>query len=96
MIQDRVDSEASRLVRMVGSATFTMVVSSRAMNIPASSTISASQERRGTSEEGSAPRGEVVAEAAGCSVMETVLRRHVGRERVGRERPGPFVGDDVG
>jgi hypothetical protein len=43
MIQDSTDSEASRLVRMVGSATFTIVVSSSAMNMPASSTIRACQ-----------------------------------------------------
>ncbi|WP_258058962.1 hypothetical protein [Rathayibacter rathayi] len=45
MIQESVDSEASRVVRMVGSATLTMVVSSRAMNLPASRTISECQAR---------------------------------------------------
>src|SRR3954453_5265710 len=57
MIHDSVASEASRLVRIVGRATLTMVVSSRAMNIPASSTIRACQERRGTTNEGAPPLG---------------------------------------
>src|SRR5665811_593578 len=47
MIQDRVDSEALRLVRIVGRATLTIVASSSDMNIPMSSTPSARQARRG-------------------------------------------------
>src|SRR3954470_15248414 len=101
MIQDSVDSDASRLVRMVGSATFTTVVSSRAMNIPASSTTSACQERRGTAKGRGPPAGPT---AAACpvwselvSVMAVVLG--VGRgggKGVGRQRPCPFVRDDGG
>ena len=48
MIQLSVASDASRLTWMVGSATLTIVVSSRAMNMPAMSTISAFQALRGT------------------------------------------------
>jgi hypothetical protein len=47
MIQERVDSLAFKLVRMLGSATFTMVASTRAMKKPAKSTASASQDERG-------------------------------------------------
>jgi hypothetical protein len=47
MIHDRVDSEALRLVRIVGRATLTIVASSSDMNIPMSSTPSARQARRG-------------------------------------------------
>lgn len=48
MIHDRVDSDAPRLDRIGDSATLTMVVSSRAMNAPASRTASANQVRRST------------------------------------------------
>ena len=48
MIQERVASEASMLVRIVGRATLTIVVSSSAIAMPRMSTASASQVRRGT------------------------------------------------
>src|SRR6187401_3124505 len=48
MIQLSVASDASRLTWMVGSATLTIVVSSRAMNMPAMRTMSAFQAERGT------------------------------------------------
>jgi hypothetical protein len=47
MIQESVDSLASRLVRMLGNATFTMVASTRAMKKPARSTASANQDALG-------------------------------------------------
>jgi len=47
MIHERVASDASRLVRIVGSATLTIVASSRDMNIPMRSTPSARFARRG-------------------------------------------------
>jgi hypothetical protein len=47
MIQDRVVSLAFKLVRMLGSATLTIVASTSAMKKPAKSTASASQEERG-------------------------------------------------
>src|SRR3954452_4463891 len=98
MIHDSVDSEASRLVRMVGNATLTIVVSSRAMNMPASRTISACQLRRGTSADGGPLAGAVAARRGVVwSVMERVLgMRRGGGQGVGRQRPGAFVGDDGG
>src|SRR4051794_35784341 len=48
MIQLSVASDASRLSRIVGRATLTIVVSSRAMNMPAMSTINAFHALRGT------------------------------------------------
>src|SRR3954451_6312130 len=103
MIHDRVDSEASRLVRIVGSATLTMVVSSRAMNIPASRTTSARHARGGTVVGGGPSRPARAAGAAVCSVMESVLRCWCGwcrwcggGQRVRVQRPGALVGDDVG
>jgi hypothetical protein len=47
MIHDRVASDASRLVRIVGRATLTIVESRSDMNVPMSSTPSARQARRG-------------------------------------------------
>ena len=47
MIQDSVDSDASRSVRIVGSATLTIVASISDIDMPMSSTPSASQARRG-------------------------------------------------
>src|SRR5918998_550123 len=99
MIHDSVASEASRLVRIVGRATLTMVVSSRAMNMPASSTTSACQERRGTAREGAPPAAAAPVRAGLIwSVMAGVLgvRSGGGGERVGRQCPGPLVGDDGG
>ncbi len=63
MIHDSVASEASRLVRTVGSATLTIVVSSSAIATPRSSTDKESQVRRGTAV------GKVV-EAAGAGVSD--------------------------
>src|SRR3954449_5983860 len=100
MIHDRVDSEASRLVRIVGSATLTMVVSSRAMNIPASRTTSARHTRGETVVGGGPSRPARAAGAAVCSVMESVLRCACGwcggGQRVRVQRSGTLVGDDVG
>nr|BFF18781.1 hypothetical protein GCM10025730_23020 [Promicromonospora thailandica] len=61
MIQDSVPSEASSDVRMVGSATFTIVVSRSAMETPRMSTASATQEERG------APPGAVEAVGAAAA-----------------------------
>src|SRR3954453_12896308 len=102
MIHDRVDSEASRLVRIVGSATLTMVVSSRAMNIPARRTTSARHARGGTAMGGTPPCAAGLVGAAGaavCSVMRVlrVFRRKCrGGKRVGLQRPAALVGDAVG
>jgi hypothetical protein len=47
MIQDKVDSLALRLLRMLGRATLTMVASTKAMKNPASRTASANHDERG-------------------------------------------------
>ncbi|GAB2504263.1 hypothetical protein GCM10027063_49420 [Promicromonospora xylanilytica] len=67
MIQDRVPSEASSEVRMVGNATFTMVVSSSAIETPRTSTASAIHELRGVAS-GAPP------DAAGAEELVTGVR----------------------
>ena len=60
MIHDSVDSDAAKDVRIVGSATFTMVVSSRAMNMPINKTANACQLRRGMASSAGRSRAVVV------------------------------------
>jgi hypothetical protein len=74
MIHDRVDSEALRLVRIVGRATLTMVASSSDMNIPMSSTQSARQDRRG-----------VAPTWLGALVVWDKVNGPFGRQRFGRD-----------
>ncbi len=86
MIHERVDSEASKLVRIVGNATFTMVVSSRDMNAAPSTTARASQAPRAT---GGAAAG------AGADDMSVLSGQFVGDD-LGQLAEQFLVPGDVG
>src|SRR4051812_13301544 len=81
MIHESVASLASRLVRIVGSATLTIVVSMSAIAMPMMSTVSAR------------PGRLVMGTKAGGSPLEVVV---VAASVTGVVLPGQFVGEQLG